>query len=722
MPPLAYGVQINMFSSLKWKIIFFISLILIITGVVIVFYTRRDVGRAILEAEESSAKIVLELVELNISGGYNKLLYDKLDLIMSLTERLKNISTICVSVFDEYSKLTQTGIISEPEARKKSLQWLESLNFQNGQAFAFDDNAVIIAHPDTTQKGRSVALIRDIKGRNIAKAMTGDALKYDGESAVFSWFDNQSKKKKKLGYFLPYRKWKWTLCAEIDFDEIEAESQKKLDKIIQVLKKTFDKIRIGKSGYAFLFDENGNLLIPPQGKSLIAFDTVLNHRTGNLLLEDLKRCGHDKTKIRYFDFLPTNRQEIEAHVAYFKAFDWYIAVAVPVEEIQKPAKDLVTQQSFIIASIFFLSLTVAYFFVTKISRPLKLLASYAKDIPTIDFTNPRESSPAIEELPKKVKDEVGRLADSFVFMEAELKKNVQKVIETTQLQKRAAEEANRSKSEFLANMSHELRTPLNHIIGFTELLLDKHFGELNEQQCEYLTDVHQSSKHLLSLINDILDLSKVEAGKLELELSEVDIRQLLKSSSVMVKEKALKHNIVLSTNTDSIPEIIRVDERKLKQIMYNLLSNAMKFTPQGGSVTIDARLVDCLVRPGLRWDDPSYLQILEEGHKLGDDANRERIQCVKFSVADTGIGLKLEDQDRIFRPFEQADGSASRRYQGTGLGLSLTKKLVELHGGKIWVESEGEGKGSTFSFAIPTIFEEHAWRNDDAKEGLGNRR
>jgi signal transduction histidine kinase len=237
-----------------------------------------------------------------------------------------------------------------------------------------------------------------------------------------------------------------------------------------------------------------------------------------------------------------------------------------------------------------------------------------------------------------------------------------------------AEQASQAKSGFLANMSHELRTPLNHIIGFTEIVVDKKCGDLNETQTEYLKDVLQSSSHLLSLINDILDLSKVEAGKMELSLGEVHLENLLSSSLLMVKEKAQKHRIQLSRDLNGCPEKIQADERKLKQILYNLLSNAVKFTPEGGSVRVGV----CRVNE------------ISSG------------KGVEFSVTDTGIGIKPEDQERIFAPFEQVENSSSRRYQGTGLGLSLTKRLVDLHGGQIWVESEGEGKGTKFSFIIPT--------------------
>ena len=231
-----------------------------------------------------------------------------------------------------------------------------------------------------------------------------------------------------------------------------------------------------------------------------------------------------------------------------------------------------------------------------------------------------------------------------------------------------AQAANVAKSDFLANMSHELRTPLNVIIGFTELVLDKQCGGLTPQQEEYLGDVAHSARDLFLLINDVLDLTRIEAGKLELELSEVLLPELLSRSFTILKEKALKHNIQLSYEVKDIPASIIADERKLKQVIYNLLANAVKFTPDGGRVHMEAE-------------------------KAGD--------FVQVSIEDTGIGIKEQDLQRIFDPFEQAESSLSRRFQGTGLGLSLTRSMVELHGGKIWAESEGEGKGAGFFFLMP---------------------
>ena len=259
-----------------------------------------------------------------------------------------------------------------------------------------------------------------------------------------------------------------------------------------------------------------------------------------------------------------------------------------------------------------------------------------------------------------------------------------------------------AKSQFLANMSHELRTPLNHMIGFTELVVDQKFGNLNQTQREYLNDALHSSKYLFALINDILDLKRLETGKLELLISEIDIKTFLKDSLTMIRERALNHGIQISINIDNAPTVLSADQPKLQQVMYNLLSNAAKFTPDGGVVTIIARRVEIYCRRVYINDGAQIVWTILDRKPPEMSAEFESRPCVEFMVVDNGIGIRPADLKRIFKRFEQADGSSRKKFQGTGLGLSLSKRYVELHGGRIWAESDGEGRGSTFTFVIPS--------------------
>jgi signal transduction histidine kinase len=233
---------------------------------------------------------------------------------------------------------------------------------------------------------------------------------------------------------------------------------------------------------------------------------------------------------------------------------------------------------------------------------------------------------------------------------------------------RKLEAASRHKSEFLASMSHELRTPLNAIIGFSDVLLQGMFGEMTDKQTEYLKDIFASGQHLLSLINDILDLSKIEAGQMDLDLADFDLPSAIDDALLLMRERAARRDLALERHVDERLGEIRADQRKVKQVLLNLLSNAVKFTPEGGRVDVRGALVD---------------------------------GTMEISVTDTGIGIAPEDHEAVFEEFRQV-GKSDKRAEGTGLGLALCRKFVALHGGRIWVNST-VGQGSTFTFTLPLI-------------------
>ena len=338
--------------------------------------------------------------------------------------------------------------------------------------------------------------------------------------------------------------------------------------------------------------------------------------------------------------------------------DWFVYCEVPKREGLQPVYEslLRTGLLLVLAIVFgaFINVVVA----RRLSKPIVELSDAAQKLGMGNFS---------QRVAVRGDDELGIVANEFNSMATQLEdytKNLeQKVSEkTAQL-----ELANRHKSEFLANMSHELRTPLNAVIGFSDVLKEQYFGELNAKQGEYVKDINESGQHLLSLINDILDLSKIEAGHMDLDLSRFSLPMAIDNAMVLVRERALRHQLALRANiAPDVTEII-ADQRKFKQILINLLTNAVKFSYPHGWVEVIARR----------------------------DTNG-----VMVTVKDSGMGVAVQDHAAIFEEFRQLKSSGSAKLEGTGLGLSLAKSLVELHGGRIWVESE-LGRGAAFTFTLP---------------------
>jgi signal transduction histidine kinase len=333
---------------------------------------------------------------------------------------------------------------------------------------------------------------------------------------------------------------------------------------------------------------------------------------------------------------------------------WRVFVEQPVAEVYATLDASILRTALLLLGGFVISAVAALVMARGMVRPIRTLQEGAQRI-------------GAGELEQKIEirtgDELEALAGQFNDMSDELRRSYAELEQKVEERTAQLAVANRHKSEFLANMSHELRTPLNAIIGFSEALREKMFGDLNDKQLEYLNDIHASGRHLLSLINDILDLSKIEAGRMELDVQSFAAPAALEGAMSLVRERAQRQGIALALEVDPAVGEVRADERKFKQILLNLLSNSIKFTPGGGRVSVRA----CLNGAGL-----------------------------EIAVSDNGIGIAPQDQATVFEEFRQV----GPRAEGTGLGLALTRKFVELHGGSIRLDST-PGQGTTFTFTLP---------------------
>ena len=667
-------MALKLFNSISSKIVLIICLVLVVTATSIMYFTQRDVGKTMFDAQQKSARNVLELVRLNIRGGYNRLIADKIGILNRMKADLRNVGQISLSVFEEFETLATEQGATKTSARLTAVRWLSNVSYEQIDVFVFDSSGKVVGFSNADNTFEDFGSVYDMKSRRLVDVMNNKNLREEGEIAVFQWQAKGQPAVKKLAYFIPLREWDWTIGVAIDFDSIEAESERVLANIIKLLEKTFSKIKIASTGYAFLFDGDGKILIAPPGLESAEFGDVVNASTGSLLTNDLKNAYTENVdSIRYPDPNSTRNELLEAHVSYFKAFDWYFAVVVPVVEIEAPGKEMLERQFVVIGLIFLVSTVFTFVFVSKISRPLKVLSDYAKLLPKVDFTKESATSEQIANLPLKYNDEVGRLAQSFVFMEKELKKNITAAIESTaakeRLEREAAEEASRAKGQFLANMSHEIRTPINGMLGMIELLSHTN---LETRQKDFLVTLRESGNSLLSIINNILDFSKIEASKMELEVMPFCPGDVLEATSAMFAEMAQNKGLELicSADLELFQNTYLGDPSKLQQIVTNLCGNSIKFTEQG------------------------FIEILAE--IVDQDSDQAKLKVV---IRDTGIGLDPNVQDQIFTSFSQADSSTTRRYGGTGLGLSICKHLVELMGGEIGVTST-KGEGSSFWFTI----------------------
>ncbi len=422
-------------------------------------------------------------------------------------------------------------------------------------------------------------------------------------------------------------------------------------------------IKVGEAGHAYVVDRAGVLIAHPDISAVLRFTDLSSLPQVSAALRAPKSPGGGVADAQAMTAHDATGRSVLTAFEVIPSTGWAVFVEQPLDEAFAPLNASLARSAGLIALALALAVVASLVLARRMIVPIDAIRVGAARVGAGAFEQriAIRTGDELEDLADEFNRMSGRLQESYANLEAKVEERTRELAAARD----QLEVASKHKSEFLANMSHELRTPLNAIIGFSDVLLQRMFGDLNERQTDYLRDIKTSGEHQLSLINDILDLSKVEAGRLELDRSTFPLATTIADAVALVRGRASTHGIALSETVD--PEIgtVDADQRKVKQVLVNLLSNAVKFTPDGGRVDVRGQQTD------------------------GE---------VIVTVTDTGPGIAPEDLGRIFAEFEQT--TAARGKEGTGLGLALAKRLVELHGGRIWVVSD-LGKGSTFGFSLP---------------------